>query len=48
MTNSEIFQKHVKLFMVKREIASTNCGINGLVYELYGLSEEEIQIAEEN
>lgn len=32
--------------MVKREIESTDRGIDGLVYELYGLSEEEIRIVE--
>lgn len=32
--------------MVKREIESTDRGIDGLVYELYGLSEEEIKIVE--
>ncbi len=32
--------------MVKREIESTDMGIDGLVYELYGLSEEEIRIVE--
>lgn len=32
--------------MVKREIESTDQGIDGLVYELYGLSEEEIRIVE--
>lgn len=34
--------------MVKREIESTDRGIDGLVYELYGLSEEEIRIVEGN
>ena len=32
--------------MVKREIESTDRGIDCLVYELYGLSEEEIAIVE--
>ena len=32
--------------LVKREIESTDRGIDGLVYELYGLSEEEIRIVE--
>jgi len=32
--------------MVKREIESTDKGIDKLVYELYGLSEEEIGIVE--
>ena len=32
--------------MVKREIESTNKAIDKLVYELYGLSEEEIRIVE--
>ncbi len=32
--------------MVKREIESTDRGIDRLVYELYGLSEEEIRIVE--
>ena len=32
--------------MVKREIESTDRGIDRLVYELYGLSEEEIGIIE--
>ena len=32
--------------MVKREIESTDSGIDRLVYELYGLSEEEIRIVE--
>ena len=32
--------------LVKREIESTVRGIDGLVYELYGLSEEEIRIVE--
>ena len=34
--------------MVKREIESMDRGIDGLVYELYGLSEEEIRIVEGN
>ena len=32
--------------MVKREIESTDRAIDYLVYELYGLSEEEIGIVE--
>ena len=32
--------------MVKREIESTDREINSLVYELYGLSEDEIRIVE--
>jgi hypothetical protein len=32
--------------MIKREIESTDREINKLVYELYGLSEEEIRIVE--
>ena len=32
--------------MVKREIESTDRGIDQLVYDLYGLSEEEIKIVE--
>jgi len=32
--------------MVKREIESTDRSIDRLVYELYGLSEEEIRIVE--
>jgi len=32
--------------MVKREIESTDRGIDRLVYELYGLSPEEIEIVE--
>jgi len=32
--------------MVKREIESTDGRIDRLVYELYGLSEEEIRIVE--
>ncbi len=32
--------------MVKREIESTDKAIDRLVYELYGLSEEEIKIVE--
>ena len=32
--------------MVKREIESTDRAIDKLVYELYGLSEEEIGIVE--
>ncbi len=34
--------------MVKRQIESTDKGIDKLVYELYGLSEEEIRIVEGN
>ncbi len=34
--------------MVKREIESTDREIDQLVYELYGLSEDEIKIVEEN
>jgi len=34
--------------MVKREIESTDREIDQLVYELYGLSEEEIKIVEGN
>ena len=34
--------------MVKREIESTDRAIDRLVYELYGLSEEEIKIVEGN
>lgn len=33
--------------MVKREIESTDRGIDRLVYELYGLSKDEIRIVEE-
>jgi len=33
--------------MVKREIESTDREIDSLVYELYGLSEDEIKIVEE-
>ena len=33
--------------MLKREIASTDRAIDSLVYELYGLTEEEIKIVEE-
>ena len=32
--------------MVRREVESTDKGIDRLVYELYGLSEEEIRIVE--
>ena len=32
--------------MVKREVESTDRQIDKLVYELYGLSEEEIRIVE--
>jgi len=32
--------------MVKREIESTDRGIDKLVYELYGLTEDEIRIVE--
>ncbi len=32
--------------MIKRKIASTNKGIDKLVYELYGLTEDEIMIVE--
>jgi len=32
--------------MVKREIESTDRAIDQLVYELYGLTEEEIRIVE--
>lgn len=32
--------------MLRREIESTDKGIDKLVYELYGLSEEEIKIVE--
>ena len=32
--------------MVKREIESTDRGIDNFVYELYGLSEDEIRIVE--
>jgi len=32
--------------MVKREIESTDGGIDRLVYELYGLTEDEIRIVE--
>jgi hypothetical protein len=34
--------------LVKREIESTDRAIDRLVYELYGLSEEEIKIVEGN
>jgi hypothetical protein len=33
--------------MVKREIESTDKAIDRLVYEFYGLTEEEIRIVEE-
>ena len=33
--------------MVKREIESTDTKIDRLVYELYGLSDEEIAIVEQ-
>ena len=32
--------------MLKREIAATDRQIDALVYELYGLTEEEIRIVE--
>ena len=32
--------------MVKREIESTDRGIDRLVYELYGLTEEEVKVVE--
>lgn len=32
--------------MVKREIESTDAAIDRLVYELYGISEEEVRIVE--
>ena len=32
--------------LIKRQIMSTDKAIDGLVYELYGLSEEEISIIE--
>jgi len=32
--------------MVKREIESTDRGIDRLVYELYGLTEDEVRIVE--
>jgi len=32
--------------MVKREVESTDKGIDKLVYELYGLTEQEIKIIE--
>ncbi len=32
--------------MVKREVESTDKGIDKLVYELYGLSKDEIKIVE--
>ena len=32
--------------MVKREIESTDRAIDNLVYELYGLTDEEIKIVE--
>jgi hypothetical protein len=34
--------------MLKREIAATDGQIDALVYELYGLSPEEIEIVEGN
>lgn len=34
--------------MVKHEIESTDKAIDSLVYELYGLSEEEMRIVEGN
>jgi len=33
---------------IKREIDATDKQIDKLVYDLYGLTEEEIKIAEEN
>jgi type II restriction/modification system DNA methylase subunit YeeA len=33
--------------MIQREIESTDRAIDALVYELYGLTEEEIKIIEE-
>jgi hypothetical protein len=32
--------------MAKREVESTDKSVDGLVYKLYGLSEEEIRIVE--
>ena len=32
--------------MVKREIESTDKGIDNLVYELYGLTEDEVNVVE--
>lgn len=46
MTNSEIIQQHVKWFMAKYKIESMDQGIDGLVYELDVLFEEEIRIVE--
>jgi hypothetical protein len=31
---------------IERQITATDRGINGLVYDLYGLTEEEIKIVE--
>ena len=34
--------------VLKREIDATDCQIDALVYELYGLSEEDIKIVEDS
>ena len=45
----EIFlEKKEEADKVKNEIEMTDKEIDGMVYELYGLSEEEIKIVEEN
>ena len=46
MTTPEFIQQLVKQIFFKREIESQDRGIDSMVYELYGLSEEEIQIVE--
>lgn len=46
MTTPDIIHQLVKRFEECHEIESTDGAIDRLVYELYGLSEEEIRIVE--
>ena len=46
--NSEIARTPQSKELIKRQIEATDKQIDALVYELYGLTDEEIKIVEEN
>jgi len=46
MTKNRRLWKSAKITRLKRQIDSTDRQIDNLVYELYGLTEEEIKIVE--
>ncbi len=44
----ERFRRNADETLYQRQIDATDAQIDALVYELYGLTEEEIRIVEEN